>query len=274
MTQEIRNLFQTKLQEHGYGFEAAVAFKLKQLHENSASRWSMLCGEFPVGYRGESTRIDILLATHGYSEFAVCECKRANPAVNRWCFIRQPHVGASRHDNSMHVDVLTRKSGYIPFLRMNIRGAMNAFAHIGLEIRSDERGDVRGTSRGAIEEAVTQVARGTNGLIQFLNANDSFLPLEQGVALYQVVFTTASLWLSDARLNLTDISTGNVDLSQSDFRQVDWLMYQYPQGPALRADVPVDSRAKTMLEARDDQYYRSVFIVSSAGIEDFITTLQ
>jgi hypothetical protein len=266
----IRNAFQNALFEHGYGFEAAVAFKLTQLATNRRVPWSVVTGEFPVTVRGQSTRIDILIERRNGHELGVCECKRANPALDRWCFVRLPHVGADRHDNAVHIDVVMRRAGSELISGHVVRGHVPNFAHIGLPIRSDNRGDHQGSTRDVIESALSQVARGSSGLIQFLRGNDYLLPLDVGVPIHQVIFTTATLWLSEANLNLADVRTGNVDLAPSNFQEVDWLVYQYPQSPSLRPEVSHAHDAKSLLAARNDLYYRSVFVVTAAGIENFL----
>src|ERR1700745_4338287 len=99
--EQVRNSFEKALNRHGYGFQFSVleiAENLaKKVDEDERSRWNFLFSEVPVEVQGAGTRIDFILSSSrtGPSStffYLICECKRANPALSNWCFIRAPRV--------------------------------------------------------------------------------------------------------------------------------------------------------------------------------------
>jgi hypothetical protein len=63
-----------------------------ELYRKGASRWLFEVAEFPVNVNGADTRIDFVLhaksAWGHHSTYLVCECKRPNPALGEWAFMR------------------------------------------------------------------------------------------------------------------------------------------------------------------------------------------
>jgi len=95
---QVRNSFQKALNRHGYGFQFSVlkiAENLaKKVDRHERSRWNFLFSEVPVEVQGSGTRIDFILSRSrsDLSPFfyLICECKRANPKLSNWCFVRAP----------------------------------------------------------------------------------------------------------------------------------------------------------------------------------------
>ena len=82
----VRDDLQKRLDQHGYGFQYAL---IRHLREKGLS-WYLQATEFPVEVGEKHTRIDFVLKYGSRNVYLVAECKRANPALSNWCFIRAP----------------------------------------------------------------------------------------------------------------------------------------------------------------------------------------
>jgi len=243
--EEVRNSFQKALNRHGYGFQFSVleiAQNLaKTVDEDQRSRWTFLFSEVPVEVQRSGTRIDFMLSRSRSAPsspffYLICECKRANPALSNWCFIRAPLVRRNQPTgtDSLLVETVIQASAVEVFkiVVSNLTPVRDAY-HFGVEVRAGKRGEDKGESGRAIEDAVTQVLRGLNGYLEALSQNKQ---LVEGTITYllPVIFTTAQLWISNADLGLADPASGDIDLSKDKFESVPWLWYQYHMSPGLK----------------------------------------
>lgn len=94
---KVREGLRKVLNRHGYGFHYAVLRNAYELHANGKSRWFFEAAEFPVSVGGFDTRIDFILRSQDPSDiywdcFLIAECKRVDPALSNWCFVRTPYV--------------------------------------------------------------------------------------------------------------------------------------------------------------------------------------
>ncbi len=278
-TDDIRNSFQNELNLHGYGFQFSVLKSAQDLARATKSKWSFRVSEFPVEVRGVGTKIDFVLFRQPYSFWRadmICECKRANPALSNWCFIRAPYI----HRNHGKTPLLILESAI-----RSTTGELRVFAkaestapqacHIGLAIKAKSKGDaepVKQNTRSQIEDAATQVLRGVNGYIEMLAANPQLIELsgqDAIVRIVPVVFTTANLWVSNADLSTSDLSTGKVTLEGS-FENVPWLWYQYNVSPGLKHIQRTVEKQEKIEEHMVAEHIRSIAIVSPTGIADFL----
>ena len=152
--------------------------------------------EFPVETKGAATRIDFVL--HGKSEFSgiaaymVCECKRPNPAINQWAFVRAPYTRRNRRERFAVFEGIWIEptTGLLISAPSKLRDLVEPY-DLGIELRGEARGESQGAGRGAIEDAATQVFLGVNGLIDFFKDNPRVLT--QQAIVVPVIFTTARL---------------------------------------------------------------------------------
>lgn len=278
---EVRNSFQKALNRHGYGFQFSVLKIAESLANrvdyDERSRWNFLFSEVPVEVRGSGTRIDFILSrsrsTLSPFFYLICECKRANPKLSNWCFVRAPRVRRGRPKGTDPLLVETVFQGTQFTNTMTIVNKLKILSdayHFGVEVRSLKLGDDKGESGRAIEDAVTQVLRGLNGYVEALSQNKQLLEGTQ-THLLPVIFTTAQLWISHSDLGLADLVTGDIDLSKDGFESVPWLWYQYHLSPGLKHTSvykPQDEiKVEEFIEAK---YIRTVAIVSASGIEEFL----
>ena len=236
--------------------------------------------EFPVATNGVATRIDFILRrrkSYGDDDkspfYLVAECKRANPALSNWGFVKAPFVRRDRtHEpyilEHVEIDKTGTMAGTPHACGISYSTITDAY-HVALEVRSGEKGDSTGTGRGAIEEAATQVCRGLNGLVatvlhQFQIPGDAnnadFLP---------VIFTTANLWVTSADLKRSELVNGNIDLTKYQFEQKPWIVLQYHMSPALKYDLILKYSVDGLAGYMDCEYIRSIPIVSSSAIPEF-----
>jgi len=276
--------FEKALNRHGYGFQFAVLRAIQDAPTLSGL-WVPRVSEFPVQVQGDATRIDFImerLSHFKYPLYLICECKRVNPALSEWCFVKAPFV-IQRYAPKQAVVVESLVKSYVAVHdEERPRGAPRAVPlnvmlyHVGFEAKSQKKGDPKGGKGDAIESAVTQVLRGTNGYLTTLEANPSLMEGDRRLDLLPVVFTTANLWVSDVDLYSSDLATGDVKLGNDNAQRVGWLWYQYHMSPGLKHSFPLlpHKGHRKLEEFMESQYVRTVAIVSAGGIEDFLIKLS
>jgi hypothetical protein len=266
--------FNSILDSHGYGFHYAVLNKANELFERRKSAWAFEAAEFPVVVNDVPTRIDFVLSNNEKGSrlnafYLVAECKRANPSLADWCFARAPFVRRNRsHEPCIldHVDV--NESGSVQCHGAAYSQLANAY-HIAVEVKSG-KGDESGKGRGAIEDAATQVCRGSNGFLDTLARLFTLPNYRLRADLLPVIFTTAHLWTTDADLRKSDLDSGKIDLATSGFDRVSRLILQYHTSPGIKSFYIVNNRVDDLSKYLDDVFVRSIGVVSSTGIEEFL----
>jgi hypothetical protein len=261
--------FRKVLDSHGFGFHYSVLTRAEELQSRSKSTWVFEVSEFPVSVAAGSARIDFVLRQPETRSYLIAECKRANPSLSNWCFARAPLVGRNMSAQPYMVERARHFHGNVRAEGYALTHSCEAF-HIALEIRSHEKGDSYGPGRGAIEDAVTQVLKGTNGFVNFLASKPSLVPENTSSLVLPVVFTTAKLWTSDAALARADVSTGRIDFAGTALKEVPWLIHQHFQSPELAHEVTGKRESRSVSKILEVDYMRSIAIVSPDGIEDFL----
>lgn len=281
--EEVAQAMQESLNTHGYGFQYAVLGLLNQLRVNRKSAWVLERAEFPVEVRASVTRIDFVLQSFTGSEdnrpsgyYMLAECKRANPAYSDWCFIQAPYTSPYSKEGWIYLDRARLESHHgirVAPVEQYVGTRDYSAYHIAIEVKGKGKGDRQGSAKGVIEEAVTQVLRGVNGMLEFLALHPRVFPVSNYITLVPVIFTTARLWVSDADLSTADLNSGDIDLNKSSFRQKPWLLYEYNTSPGLKHTQRPEEREtdyNSMSEIMEREYVRSIAVVSSTGIESFL----
>lgn len=272
--QPIRKGLEGILNRHGYGFHYSVLRLAHELSNQNRSDWHFKVAEFPVQVPdGPGTRIDFVLRQGSRAIYLIAECKRANPALSNWCFVRAPYVRRNAGGR-----------GRLFVERVDLNGEQRICAsapwtqdlgdatyHIAVEVKSSQKGDPCGSGRGAIEAAATQVCRGLNGMVQCVAANRQLLEDSTPAYFLPVIFTTAKIWTSDVDLGAADIRNGAINLEDTDFRQVDWVYYQYHLSPGIKHSHSPAQRPKTIEDLLDSEYIRTIAVVSASGIRNFLS---
>jgi len=267
---------------HGYGFQYAVVKAAHNLFKEKKSPWMFEVSEFPVETNGVSTHIDFILRNKRETFYFVSECKRANPAISNWCFIKNPYVSRKSYENQVLVrEVLVNRSnsGDPPITTIDTMHHGENLYRLSFEVKSGQKGE-GSQGRGQINSAITQVIRGQNGLVKFFareltrTKND---PISKQIvnssyaAFMPVIFTTANIWISDVDLSDADLDTGNLDLSSSGLEETGWIMYQYSQTPDISHNLSGMAIKKSLSDALYLEYSRTIPIVNANYIEDFLS---
>ena len=279
---QLKDSFQKVLNTHGFGFQYAVIEAAGNLYRCQKSAWFFEVTEFPVSVQGESTHIDFILnrrqldAPHnGKSCLLIAECKRVNPALSNWCFVRAPYTKSTGLSNCLILEGINESEGatinrFFSSTRI-IPTSTNNFFHIDFEIRSNETGESFSKGRGAIKEAIAQVLRGLNGFIEFSKNNYFWLSKSKNTYFLPVIFTTAELWTSDCDLSLASLEKGNIDFSSADLTPRPWIYFQYNQSPSLKHSFLKPSGSFDLSTVMENEFTRTIAIVNQSGIEDFLT---
>ncbi len=205
----------------------------------------------------------------------LAKCKRANPALANWCFFRAPFTHESAYPNYWplfleQIEFDNNGSFIAVAKRQRNHSSSEKTYHIGLECRTNEKGDKAGETGEAIEKAASQISRGLNGFIGTLRDNIQLLGEDKDVRFLPVIFTTASLWASIIDLSTADLNTGKLDLSQTPPTKIPWLCYQYTLSPGIKHFASPTEKPSKIGELMMSEYVRSIIIVSPDGIEDFL----
>ena len=262
------------LDRHGYGFQYALLNRIGELR----IPWGIESPEFPVSFRGGTTHIDFvlrLMRDTGMPVRIAAECKRANPALIDWCFVRSPlaHRGDEVALETVRVNITLGKA----YGSVDLRNAWHSdrVYGLGFPIKGSAHGDKAGDNRTALDDAVAQVLRGANGLMEFLASEPTLLRHhgENGYArVVPVIFTTARLWVSDVNLSESELSTGRVP--PSPLTEIDWLWLKQNISPTLKAPFLRDEQPGEYRETLRDyvvrDFARCIGVVSVSGVESFL----
>src|SRR5690606_30046614 len=86
-----------------------------------------------------------------------------------------------------------------------------------------------------IDDAITQVLRGVNGLIEHLSRTSQ--QSDEPRFLIPVVFTTANLWVSDVDLGSASLETGKLKPESVSLMPRAHVTLQYPASEGLKHSV-------------------------------------
>jgi hypothetical protein len=261
--------FLIELNCHGHSFQRTV---MRTIVEQNIG-WDAVPWEFPVQVSGRDSRIDFILARR--REFPsdpryllICEAKRVNPALGDWCFAGAP----DRHhafSTGCYVETICRGRGTETQLHRLCEP--EHVYEIGIELKTNREGDpVGGSGRGAIEEAASQVLRGMNGLIDFMQSEPETWEREQEIRLLPVIITTAQLWTTDADLANADLRSGNLPPDGFSIEPQEQIWLHYPQSPSLRPSSLPAEKARNLADALFHRFVRRIAVVSVEGIEGFL----
>ncbi|MBN1349171.1 hypothetical protein JXJ21_07170 [candidate division KSB1 bacterium] len=271
--------FHKLLNQHGYNFQFSLLSAIIKLSERDRNfPWEFEISEFPVEHDNFETKIDFLLSRTDKRTQLICECKRANPSLSDWCFVRAPII--HRHQAAFSPITIDRVEK--PFADMEgycipaiIKPSRDVY-HIYIELKTDKQGDSIGQGRGAINDAITQVIRGVVGYTNFLIQNGHLLTNVLDVNLIPIIFTTANLWTSSSDLSQANLDDGNLDttrMEELELQKFVWVQYHLSnslQNPNLEIQEQLTSIQDNF------EYYslRTIAIVNSKHVEEFLHYLD
>jgi hypothetical protein len=282
MTDELRKGLVHALNVHGHAFQYAVLKAAEGLFEKRRSPWVFEAAEFPVSNKGAPSHIDFILRNKHEQFYFVAECKRCDPALSHWCFIKAPYVSrgiSSGRERIVREIVFKKRESSVVQTGLQWITRIGDIYHLPVELKSGDKGEGY-YGRGQIKDAITQVLRGFNGMIEFaVNAmmmeNHRLFKENTMGTLYAsflpVVFTTAKLWVCDYDISAADLESGKVDLGGAKLEERKWLFYQYAQSPDLKHPYSAVEKESDISHILYIGYTRTIPIVSAAGISDFLS---
>lgn len=260
------------LGSHGYGFQYAVLRRAEELAAERRSRWVFEAAEFPVGKAESPIHIDFILRNADSTVYLVGECKRADPAHANWCFLKAPYTRRNSSEAELVFQEVVYQAETLVAARPRTKHASLESTHLGFELRTGAKGEGSG-GRSAINDATTQVLRGSNGLLDHLFPEQrAYRGDRRNVVFVPVIFTTARLWVAKGDLSVADLTTGRLSEDWGELISVPWLWYTYNQSAALRHKLPSASQGQLSLsESLHAEYARTIAIVGSDGIDKFLS---
>jgi hypothetical protein len=273
--------FDAALKRHGHPFQYAVIRRAEELHRKRSSPWLFEVSEFPVEVQGYHTRIDFILSqranglVQGPFRYLIAECKRPNPSLTDWLFVRAPYVRRNDFPGEILVERVQRKEQGLAAGISRLHHSDRLY-HIGFEIRGASKGDSSGPARGAIEDSATQVLRGLNGFVQFFAKHQSYLIERSHVTFIPAIFTTARVWATDEDISSANLADGEFSFDSSAVNSKEWLWLQYHMSPGLKHSVERDVPEDEPLIRTDMgsllrfEYARTIAVVGQNGIDAFL----
>jgi hypothetical protein len=259
--------FEAALNRHGFALQYAVAQSARALAQFEFGNWFPVVPEFPVRVQGADTRIDLILQHRTKPSYLVVETKRANPALAYWCFAKSGLRGEWAY-NVLYSEILRKVGGQF-FTEVRNGTGVDAIYDVAVEASTGEKGDERGSRSGAIEDAVGQVCRGLNGLIEYFRLYGRVD--EEPLEFFPIVVTTAELLTTRKPLTESDLSTGKVALG-GEVQSEPWVFFRYPQSPGLKHSVPVITADTSPLDkALKVIFSRIVAIVQADKVEEYLS---
>lgn len=272
---DVSESLRNRLNEHGYCFQyASLDFIKNELPNIEGTPWVFQTSEFPVqiGNKDKGTRIDFVLKSrHSIVQnlFLLFECKRSNPALKNWCFLRLPYVRNGRTSERFFAEVITAESRIQSTGKILSFSTHDEFYHLAIEVKSGETGDKNGKSYGEIEDAATQICRGLNGLIDLYAKYPQKLT-NTPVIIIPIILTTANILTGNLEIENIDLLSGKLN-TPPNLTPKDWIYYQYHQSPALKHNFPAaQSENYELPYILDRDYIRTIPVVSAKGITSFL----
>jgi hypothetical protein len=143
------------------------------------------------------------------------------PAWSDYCFLKASSIHPVPYAAIPFLEQASEVKGNRFFTSLLPLPPSDGIDHIAMEIRTQQKGDRYGSSKDQIEEAAAQACLRHNGLIELFSTNRNSFGSDHKVPFLPVVFTTASLFTSDA-----DIGTGNISLRDVALQSKDWIFDQ------------------------------------------------
>jgi hypothetical protein len=268
--------FAKALNQNGYSFQHAV-IKLIHTMPPNKSGWELVAPEYSAQVKGFDTRIDLvcnrLVGRIGSNTMVLLgECKRANPAFSNWLFAKTPLLDrlGSRPQLQIEGYKLNKETQAGESILFSNPSSKDIY-HIAVECKTDKNGDMGGQTKGVIEAAATQIMKGLNGLVELYHQKPGLLCNDATNLFLPVIFTTANLFTTDIDISSANIETGDIEAKYLKPVEKNWLIYQYNLSPGIKHSIQANKPANTLEEILTQEYVRSIPIVNSKGIPDFLT---
>lgn len=280
----LSNLLRNQINTHGYALPQRLAEIIRQLAiGGDMFPWQFQATEFPIEARNNSSRIDIVLKAKASDIFLLIECKRINPAISNWCFVKNKYnksLNTQQHFVAENIEFMPTHNHNI--VNMKGKGKEILFDtnhktyNLGFEIKSSAKGDPQGKARNEdLEKSLEQACRGMNGMIELFAKEWFSSNLEvHNAMLIPVVVTTADLFGTDVDLSKSILETGNYEDSIG-LTQEEWVYFQYHQTPGIKHkyyNYPTEPESVADILYRE--YTRTIPIVNASAFDKFLISFS
>lgn len=269
---EISNSLQKILDSNGYSFQYSVARTAHKLSLEKKSPWLFFGTELPVTVNGRVIHIDLILKHRDYNIYLVAECKRVNPKMAIWSFVRSPYTFGTDREHYLYFDFIMRDAVNFTYFGCSQPNTDKHPYHIGFELKTNKPGDTAGnTGTSAINDAVAQGFRSASGLVNFSFNQKKYKSIEPDVKFLfiPVVFTTAEIHTADCDISTASITDGFLPKDAVKTQKGNWIWFNSNRSDDLLHGIHIDRPAGGIYQDRSKEVIRSVAIVNSEGIEDF-----
>lgn len=303
MDQELQEILFNALNEHGFLFQEKCA---QEIQCSTNTGWSLHVTEHPVSLKGKDTRIDIVIRDESSAEncevYGLIECKRVDPQYKCWLFGKSMYeapvpakaqiikVEMKERRYRRQRNLLAGPVQYVP-----IRIPFDIDAHLidnwWVEVNLKPSRNKRISEPQPIEDAFHQICTGIGGLaaeqerqrVRTLGDCDENIsePTDFEVYLVPIIITTAPLYVAGYDISDVDVKTGNIDKSKVKFSHckaepepVNWVMVDYRAGASVTPDELYRNFHGTEPVDLEPYNRRSIFVVNSSHICDFLTQLH
>lgn len=273
----------------GFSFQSAVAKAICDIGKRQIEQMILVDVELPVHSGAGETKVDLVafrrvepLDLGGILEVFVFECKRANPALSKWCFASSGAMKGRRRGyhwlqyDSMVLDKKKEPTEIHHVLSQHTASESGPLrfpcAHFGFEVKSGQKGDSYGGGRDAIEQACSQVMRGVAGLRRLYREQPGLFPFAPDqVTFIPVILTTAQLYAVATDLDTADLLTGELT-GNPDASHADTIILQYMRSSNFgHGDLADQFGALDLLNNYTlHEHVRSIAIVQASGLQGFI----
>jgi hypothetical protein len=220
--------------------------------------------------------------------FLVVECKRVNPAMKCWAFVKAPYV---RRNLESEGEAFIREAihyrasdGNVLAYAATKKSPLSEGYRIAREIKiPSAKGDSEGSSgKEAVEEAATQVSLAVNGLIELFKGLNLAHGTDMICQFIPVIVSTAQLFVGDVDLKEGNLDTGEIEKGGlKNWRETNWVFYQYPVSPGIKHTLRPDTgfRPPTQIlqldlgESVQRDFVRTIAIVQGKHFEEFLSKI-
>jgi hypothetical protein len=267
------------LNSHGFSYQYSVIRRIHDLYESGRSKWILEGAEIPVETISGITQIDFVSRQKGESIFLIAECKRISASLKDkklWCFVKAPYTwrGASfvngksvaQFETILHFGPRQyASSNLVSYDTKNIYD-------LGFEIINGSK--KIGESK-EINNSVQQVIKGLSGFINYIgNKEDEHGILTKGSTYIciPVIFTTAKLFVTEVDIGKADITKGHLPVDSVKLTPKNWIWFNENRSLNQSHNLRFNHSVSTNLSKYFQEFTRTVAIVSSEGIDEFLTT--
>ena len=270
--EETNTLLWNELNRHGYAFQNSVIKTAGELYEAKKSPWIFRVAEFPVDVRDRNTHIDLVLENHDKKLLLIGECKRVNPALSNWCFARSQFLRRNRETPKLIFQNAWQNPNYAQGILTGTGTANSDRVYtLGRETKNPKKkGDPQSSPKeDSINEASCQVSLGVNGMIQFYAKRPKLLTNRGKIHLIPAIFTTAQIFTSPVDLGSANMNTGELEGAVK-LEATPWIWLQHNLSSGLTHSQTLLPEPRNIESVLEQEFCRSVAIVSPEGIESFL----